>query len=197
MLTKERTTMPVLQARRRTKVLVIMAMVLPALAGSGAYLYDRYVAVSRYTAERGRVTVSADTVSGSGRILVTNKGYALYVFAPDAASQATCTGDCANAWPPLVVPAGDTAAAGAVVRPGLLGTMPGPDGKRVVTYHGWPLACGRLAVAWSHLVVSVLGAGRCHRRDKPQLLCLVTDAPDRPERRGARRRSVLAQPQAA
>jgi predicted lipoprotein with Yx(FWY)xxD motif len=139
MLTKNPTTMPVLKARRRTKVLVIMAMVLLALAGSAAYLYDRYVAVTRYTAEHGQVTISADTVSGLGRILATNKGYALYVFAPDAASQVTCTGDCANAWPPLVVPAGDTAAVGAGVRPGLLGTMPGPDGKRVATYHGWPL----------------------------------------------------------
>jgi hypothetical protein len=40
MLTKQRTTMPVLQGRRRTKALVIMAMVLLALAGSVAYLYD-------------------------------------------------------------------------------------------------------------------------------------------------------------
>jgi hypothetical protein len=37
-------------------------------------------------------------------------------------------------------------------------------------------------VAWSHLVVSVLSAGRCHRRDMPSLLCLVTDAPDGPNR---------------
>jgi hypothetical protein len=101
-----------------------------ALAGSMAYLYDRYVAVTRYTAEHGQVTVSADTVSGLTRILVTNKGYALYVFSPDAASQVTCTGGCATAWPSLVVPAGDTAAAGAGVRPGLLGTRPGRQAGR-------------------------------------------------------------------
>ena len=40
------------------------------------------------------------------------------------------------------------------------------------------------------LMVSVLGADRCHRRDKPLLLCLVTGALYRPERRGACRRSV-------
>jgi hypothetical protein len=39
-------------------------------------------------------------------------------------------------------------------------------------------------------MVSVLGAVQCHRRDKPSLLCLVTGALDRPERWGARRRSV-------
>jgi hypothetical protein len=35
-------------------------------------------------------------------------------------------------------------------------------------------------VAWSHLVVSVLSAGRCRGRDKPSVLCLVTGAPYRP-----------------
>ena len=72
-------------------------------------------------------------------MLVTNKGYALYVFPPDRASRVSCTGDCADGWPPLVVPAGDSVAAGDGVRADLLGTMPAHGGTRVVTYHGWPL----------------------------------------------------------
>jgi len=72
-------------------------------------------------------------------VLVTNKGFALYMFAPDAARHVTCTGDCATSWPPLLVRAGETVAAGPGVRPGLLGTAPNPGGGRVVTYHGWPL----------------------------------------------------------
>lgn len=61
------------------------------------------------------------------------------MFPPDAASRVSCTGGCADGWPALLVPPGTTVAAGAGVRPGLLGTVRGPDGKRVVTYHGWPL----------------------------------------------------------
>jgi predicted lipoprotein with Yx(FWY)xxD motif len=56
-----------------------------------------------------------------------------------AARQVTCTGDCATAWPPLLLHAGQTIAAGPDVRPGLLRTAPNPGGGRVVTYHGWPL----------------------------------------------------------
>jgi predicted lipoprotein with Yx(FWY)xxD motif len=68
-------------------------------------------------------------------VLVTNKGDALYVFPPDRASRVSC----ADGWPPLVVPAGDSVAAGDGVRADLLGTMPAHGGTRVVTYHGWLL----------------------------------------------------------
>ena len=125
--------------RRRNKVLLGLAVVILGLAGIVAYGYVRYVSVVRYTAQDGRVTVSTGTVSGLGTVLVTNKGYALYVFPPDRASRVSCTGDCADGWPPLVVPAGDSVAAGDGVRADLLGTMPAHGGTRVVTYHGWPL----------------------------------------------------------
>ncbi len=125
--------------RRRNKVLLGLAVVVLGLAGTVAYSYVRYVSVVRYTAQDGRVTVSTGTVNGLGTVLVTNKGYALYVFPPDRASQVTCTGDCASAWPPLKLHVGETAAAGAGVRADQLGTVPDPGGGRVVTYHGWPL----------------------------------------------------------
>ena len=125
--------------RRRNKVLLGLAVVVLGLAGIVAYGYVRYVSVVRYTAQDGRVTVSTGTVNGLGTVLVTNKGYALYVFPPDRASRVSCTGDCADGWPPLVVPDGDSVAAGDGVRADLVGTMPAHGGKRVVTYHGWPL----------------------------------------------------------
>jgi hypothetical protein len=43
---------------------------------------------------------------------------------------------------------------------------------------------------WSHLLVSVTSRVRSRHPDQPQLLCLVTDALDGPERKHARRRSV-------
>ena len=51
-------------------------------------------------------------------------------------------------------------------------------------------------VAWSHLVVSVLSGGWCHRRDKPSLLCLVTDPGQarRSSRAPSRRRARLPRP---
>lgn len=109
-----------------------------ALAGIAGYLYNKY-SVERYSADNGRLTVEAEKIGGLGTVLVTNKGFALYVFPPDEGRQVTCAGDCAFAWPPLIVPDGGKVVAGDGVRAGLLGTMPNPDGGRVVTYHGWPL----------------------------------------------------------
>ncbi len=125
--------------RRRAKVALSVAALVTVVAALAAYLYVRYVDVVRYSAEQGRVTVERAELSRLGTVLVTNKGFALYTFPPDAAQHVTCTGDCASAWPPLTLHAGETAAAGAGVRAGLLGTMPGSGGGRVVTYRGWPL----------------------------------------------------------
>jgi predicted lipoprotein with Yx(FWY)xxD motif len=124
---------------RRGKVVIAAVAVLACLAAFASFLYVRYVDVVRFSAEHGRITVDAAPVGTLGTVLVTNKGFALYMFPPDAARHVTCTGGCARAWPPLLVHAGEDIAAGPGVRPGLLGTAPDPDGGRVVTYRGWPL----------------------------------------------------------
>ena len=123
----------------RSKIIIAAVAVLACLAALASYLYVRYVDVVRFSAEHGRITVDAAPVSTLGTVLVTNKGFALYMFAPDAARHVTCTGGCATSWPPLLVDAGQSVASGPGVRPGLLGTAPNPGGGRVVTYHGWPL----------------------------------------------------------
>ncbi len=124
---------------RWTRVLLAVAALVTCAAAGAAYLYFHYVNVVRYSAGQGRVTVERAELGQHGTALVTNKGFALYTFPPDAAQHVTCTGDCASAWPPLTLHAGQTVAAGAGVRADLLGTMPDPGGGRVVTYHGWPL----------------------------------------------------------
>lgn len=131
--------MAVSRLGRRSKIIVGAVAALACLAALVSYLYVRYVDVVRFTAENGRITVDTAAAGRLGTVLVTNKGFALYMFAPDAARHVTCTGDCATAWPPLLVHAGQTVAAGPGVRTGLLGTAPNPGGGRVVTYHGWPL----------------------------------------------------------
>jgi predicted lipoprotein with Yx(FWY)xxD motif len=125
--------------RRRSTIIIGAVVVLACLAAFASYLYVRYVDVVRYSAENGRITVESAHVGTLGTVLVTNKGFALYVYAPDAGRHVTCTGGCATAWPPLLVHAGQTIAAGPGIRPGLLGTDPNPGGGRVVTYRGWPL----------------------------------------------------------
>ena len=42
-------------------------------------------------------------------------------------------------WPPLKLPAGQTAKASGGVQASMLGSDPDPEGGRVVTYGGWPL----------------------------------------------------------
>jgi predicted lipoprotein with Yx(FWY)xxD motif len=86
-----------------------------------------------------RVEVKAQSVTGVGTVLVTSKGYALYMFQPDNRRAVTCTGSCAGTWPPLMFPSGATLVAGKGVKASLLGSDPDPAGGRVVTYNGWPL----------------------------------------------------------
>ena len=85
--------------------------------------------------------VQTGVVPGLGTVLVNGLGFTLYVFAPDKQSGvSTCYGQCAKAWPPLVLPTGVTQApAGAGVQAALLGTTHRTDGTVQVTYNKWPL----------------------------------------------------------
>jgi predicted lipoprotein with Yx(FWY)xxD motif len=85
------------------------------------------------------VTITTRSPPEVGRVLVTGKGYALYMFVPDRRRTVTCTGVCAGTWPPLMLPSGATLAAGPGIKTALLGSDPAPGGGRVVTYNGWPL----------------------------------------------------------
>src|ERR1700689_2076626 len=85
------------------------------------------------------VTVLAGPATGVGTVLVTSKGYTLYMFVPDKHRAVTCTGICATHWPPLKLPSGDAIVAGPGVKSSLLGSDPDPAAGRVVTYNGWPL----------------------------------------------------------
>jgi len=85
------------------------------------------------------VAIDSRVISGVGDVLVTTKGYALYMFQPDSQRQVTCTGLCAATWPPVKIAPGATLSAGPGVRSSLLSTDKDPAGGTVVTYNGWPL----------------------------------------------------------
>ena len=73
-----------------------------------------------------------------GKILFAGNGRVVYGFTRDRRNgPSQCYGDCAAAWP--VYFAKGTLKAGAGVKQALLGTTRRRDGRRQVTYNGWPL----------------------------------------------------------
>ena len=90
------------------------------------------------TAPGGTVqTVNAVQDATLGAYLTGEGGRTLYIFTNDSATS-TCTGGCADSWPPFTLEADDTVAGGAGVT-GTFGTTDRDDGSKQVTYNGAPL----------------------------------------------------------
>jgi predicted lipoprotein with Yx(FWY)xxD motif len=89
---------------------------------------------------KGKSAVVVETAKNPklGTILVTTKGFTLYLYTLDKSGKVACTGKCATFWPPLVLPPGATKPAGGKGVRGL-GTVRDPDGKLQVTFKGHPL----------------------------------------------------------
>jgi len=81
-------------------------------------------------------TVVASESADLGTILTTFDGFTLYTFDNDTGGVPTCTGDCANLWPPLVIPGTPTAGEGVS---GTLDVVARDDGSMQVTLDGKPL----------------------------------------------------------
>ena len=73
-----------------------------------------------------------------GTVLFDGKGRVLYGFTRDKRGKpSTCYGACAAAWPVYYKPRAIHAGKG--VDPHLIGAVKRKDGRRQVTYGGWPL----------------------------------------------------------
>jgi predicted lipoprotein with Yx(FWY)xxD motif len=84
----------------------------------------------------GRATVN--TRHGKlGTFLVGPNGRTLYLFEKDKTSKSTCSGQCAQFWPPLLT-SGKPKASGRA-KGSLLGTTRRSDGRTQVTYKGHPV----------------------------------------------------------
>jgi predicted lipoprotein with Yx(FWY)xxD motif len=123
-------------------LLALLALAaLPALAacggggGGGAYASGS----AQSSSGGGAATVSTGTASGAGKVLVDSEGLTLYYFEKDTkgGDASTCSGACAEAWPPLTTEGAPKAEGGA--ESSLLGTIERSDGTTQVTYAGWPL----------------------------------------------------------
>ena len=115
------------------------ALLLAACGSSGSSGTSSSAATTTTTAKSSPRPVSAvDTRTSSlGTFLVDAKGRALYLWDADHGSKSSCSGACAQAWPPLTTTS--TPKAGGKAKASLLGTTKRSDGSREVTYAGHPL----------------------------------------------------------
>ena len=82
-------------------------------------------------------SVGSATIAGIGLVLDNSKGFTLYHLTTDSSSKTSCTGGCAQVWPPLLSTNGKVPAS-----PGVMGSfslLKRPDGGLQVTYNGMPL----------------------------------------------------------
>jgi predicted lipoprotein with Yx(FWY)xxD motif len=114
----------------------LLTLLLPfalAACGAGAVNYGGAAAPGSPSPS---ATISAGG-SSLGQILVDGNGKTLYLFEADTSTQSTCSGACAQAWPPLTTTGAPTAAG--TVSPSLLGTTTRTDGTTQVTFNRHPL----------------------------------------------------------
>jgi predicted lipoprotein with Yx(FWY)xxD motif len=90
------------------------------------------------TATSDGATVQVRDHDDHGEILVGPDGTTLYMFDSDTqgSGESTCSGDCADAWPPLTVDGDPTAGDGVTAE---LSTFEREDGGTQVVAGGWPL----------------------------------------------------------
>jgi predicted lipoprotein with Yx(FWY)xxD motif len=112
----------------KTLLLLSLAMLFATPAAAGSSAMD--------SATPATLTVRD---SAYGRIIFDGRGRALYAFTRDTRGgrTSTCYGTCATAWP--VYYAGTTLSGGVGINRSLIGTIKRTNGKRQVTYNGWPL----------------------------------------------------------
>jgi predicted lipoprotein with Yx(FWY)xxD motif len=89
-------------------------------------------------ATAGIATISVVHSGSLGSILVAGpKQRTVYLFAADKGPASTCSGACAEVWPPVITTASAKATGGANTAD--LGTITRSDGTKQVTYKGHPL----------------------------------------------------------
>jgi predicted lipoprotein with Yx(FWY)xxD motif len=113
--------------RRPIAVLAVLALVVTALASLTAI-------ASSATSKPATVKTGSSSL---GRIVVDGKSHTLYLFKKDTHGKSTCSGACAQNWPPLLTKGKPKAGTGA--KSSLLGTTKRADGTTQVTYNKHPL----------------------------------------------------------
>ena len=128
-----------IRIRRGTSLALAVAVPLSALTLAACGGSDNgSTSTAQPTTSSGKAaTVGLASEGGLGKILVDSQSQTLYLFEKDTGTKSTCTGACAEQWPPL------RASGKPVVGSGLsaseVGTTRRSDGAAEVTYNGHPL----------------------------------------------------------
>ena len=114
--------------------LAIVSLLVAAGCGSSSSSNSSKTSSSSSNASTATVDLKK---TGVGDVLTGSNGRTLYLFEKDKSPKSTCSGECANDWPPLM--ASGKPSAGSGVKASMLGTAKRSDGKEQVTYNGHPL----------------------------------------------------------
>jgi len=120
-----------------------------AAAASGGSAYEQSTATTASTPAATATTAASGATAGIATVSVTHSGSlgsilvvgpkrrTVYLFAADKGPMSTCSGACAEVWPPVITTASPKATGGANTSD--LGTITRSDGTKQVTYKGHPL----------------------------------------------------------
>ncbi|WP_435359126.1 COG4315 family predicted lipoprotein [Haloarchaeobius sp. DFWS5] len=125
-------------AYTRRSVLLASAASLGLVGGAGVAAGALETVHTEPQMATGTETLQTATIDPHGEILVDGDGMTLYMFTGDTqeSGESTCTGTCAENWPPLTVE-GDVTAASTVTAS--ISSFERADGTTQVTANGWPL----------------------------------------------------------
>jgi predicted lipoprotein with Yx(FWY)xxD motif len=139
MTERDMTSLRTIRARAAgAAALVAAGLLIAACGASGSHSSTGAGtnAASVHKAHTG-AAITIATTQGSGAHLVGQGGRAIYLWAADKGNMSTCSGACAQSWPPVLT-TGTPKRSGAV-KSSLLGTTKRADGSTEVTYRGHPL----------------------------------------------------------
>ena len=127
---------------RRASLLTIAAVALVAIGlaacGGSSNSNDNASAATTSGGAGGGQTVSTQSVSGVGTVLVDSGGQALYTNNRDSGMNVACSGECAAIWVPLMAPSGGQPTSSDQTVQAKLGTVKVQGGSQV-TFGGKPL----------------------------------------------------------
>lgn len=127
-----------LQLRSITKGWMVgVAVLLAAVVVAGAAVASPTQATASGSLGAARAATLTAHASRYGKVLFDGRGRVLYSFARDRGARSSCSGACAQAWPPFLTTGAPRALAG--VKGSLLGTTKRRDGTLQVTYANHPL----------------------------------------------------------
>jgi predicted lipoprotein with Yx(FWY)xxD motif len=114
-----------------------VVLVALAVAGCGGGDDQATAASSSSNASGASSTVGVTDVAGLGKILVDSQGRTVYLFEKDTGPKSTCSGACAQEWPPVTTSGKPSAGDG--VTASMVATTKRSDGTTQVTYNDHPL----------------------------------------------------------